>query len=107
LKETSTYKNDLMENKDELTIGLKVTTTNSPKPDAKTYRFSTIGEMFDLMTDENYERLLKEFSMGMEISFHTRKAVHSMANEELKKKGLPEINLIDTMKMPHFDWIDD
>lgn len=70
----------------------------NPKPNAKTYEFRTVGEIFDAMEDvKMFNKFLKDFKQGMTSAIAMRKAIVSMT------PGSPK----DVIKLEKFDWIND
>jgi hypothetical protein len=72
-----------------------------PKENAPEYEISTIEELFDVLTEENFDRFLKDFEAGMRSGI----AMREMVKEIAKANDIePDDSLL---KMPTFTWIDD
>lgn len=73
----------------------------NPKKNPKTYTVETVQDIFNLVTEKNINRFMKEFKMGLKTGIELRKLVTVIA----KKDGVePSVNVLD---MPSFTWIDD
>lgn len=77
-----------MSNEKEHRFGVSFTKKN-PKPNAKTYEFQTVAQIFDALTEENAYRLLGELASGMRLAMAMREAADG------------------DLKMEKFTWIDD
>lgn len=71
----------------------------NPKPDAPCYEIRTIKEMFDILTEDNYKKFLRELKKTIELRF----AIMEILNHSVGKHDETKENLeTDT-----FIWIDD
>lgn len=85
-----------MKDEQEYRFGILLQKDN-PRPNAPRYRFETIAQIFDFLTEKNVDRFLYEFSEGMKIAVSMREATYE-ADSETTSEGL---------KMEYFEWIDD
>lgn len=73
-------------------------TKENPKPNAPKYEISTIKELYDILTEDNYERFLADFTMSIKMILPL-KALH---------KSFAENAGVNSDLMPvSFTWIDD
>ena len=67
----------------------------NPKKNAKRYELSTVQDIFNILTEKNINKFMKEFKMGMKLGITLR---------NINENENPEAYCL---KMPSFIWIDD
>jgi hypothetical protein len=72
-----------------------------PKKNAKSYNIVTISDFFEVATNDNVNRILKDFAAMMRHAVLLRELTNSIA----KAKGLDKKDAKIILKS--FDWIDD
>ena len=73
----------------------------NPKKGAKTYKFVTIQDIFDVITEKNINKFCREFKQALSVGIATRKLINVLA----KSDGIEVKD--DILKMPSLTWIDD
>ena len=72
---------------------LEVLKEDTPS-DAPRHTLRTVGEVFDLLTEENFDRFFSAFQQGMRLAMATREMARAIAVE-------------GEVRMGAFTWIDD
>jgi len=73
----------------------------NPKKNAIHYELTTIEEIFNLLTEKNLNKFMRDFKQGMRVSI----AFRDLAKAISEAKGI-EPSKAD-LKMTKFTWIDD
>lgn len=75
--------------------------SRNPKPNAKGYKLVTVQDIFNVLTEKNVNRFMKEFKQGMKVAIAMRELAKSIS----KADGIEAGN--DVLQMPSFTWIED
>ena len=73
----------------------------NPKPNAKSHKLVTVQDIFNVLTEKNVNRFMKEFKQGMKVAIAMRELAKSIS----KAEGIEAGN--DVLQMPSFTWIED
>jgi hypothetical protein len=73
----------------------------NPKKNAKQYTLVTVQDIFNILTEKNINKFMREFKMGMQLGINLR----NLTKIIIEKKGKTPDD--DCLKMPSFTWIDD
>lgn len=73
----------------------------NPKPNAPRYKLKTVEDIFEILTEENYKRFLKDF----EILIESHLAMRILVKEVAKSEDIPSDLFRPLLK--DFIWIDD
>lgn len=82
-------------------LGIRVTTTKTPKPNAQEYTIRTIEELFNVVTVDNIDKFLSDIDAGIRVAVQMREAVKSIA--ELSGATISNKDI----GMDRLVWIDD
>lgn len=74
---------------------LEVLKEDAP-PDAPRHTLRTVGEVFDLLTEENFDRFFSAFQQGMRLAMAAREVARATADQ-----GEGDV------RMEAFTWVDD
>lgn len=72
-----------------------------PKPNAPEYHIETIEQLFEMLTDENYQRWLKDFRQTIELKLSLDKTMKLIAESEKVETG------VHPLKVKTYTWVDD
>lgn len=72
-----------------------------PKPNAVSHKLTTIQDIFNVLTEKNVDRFMKEFKQGMKVGIAMREFAKSIAEAESVQTDA------EILQMTHFTWIED
>ena len=76
-------------------------TKNNPKPNPTEYRIETVEQLFSILTEENFDRAMKEITDGLRVSMQFHNAAVSLLPPELQAEAAK------CSPLKYIIWIDD